>query len=105
MTSRRLLACCWPLAALAITWASAARVLAADAKDLVRQVEIRRTQYGVPHIKGETLEAAAFGIGYCQAEDHLLEIARGLVGTHSQLAATFGGQQNLAADFNNAQFR
>ena len=47
---------------------------ASDAKALTQQVKIRRTQFGVPHISGETLEAGAFGFGYCQAEDHLLEI-------------------------------
>ena len=44
------------------------------AEALASQVEIRRTQYGVPHIKADSLEAVAFGFGYCQAEDHLLNI-------------------------------
>ena len=32
---------------------------------------IYRDRYGVPHIVGETEEAAFFGYGYAQAEDHL----------------------------------
>ena len=61
---------------------------AADAKTLAEQVQIRRTQYGVPHIQGESLEAAAFGFGYCQAEDHLLNIMRGILGARGELAHT-----------------
>lgn len=80
-------------------------VEAADAKALAQQVQIRRTQFGVPHISGETLEAAAFGFAYCQAEDHLLEILKSVLSARSELAANFGGEKNVAADFSNRQFR
>src|SRR3954466_13686807 len=38
---------------------------------LGKDVAIYRDAYGVPHIVGETEEAAFFGYGYAQAEDHL----------------------------------
>ena len=38
---------------------------------LAKDVTIYRDAYGVPHIVGETEEAAFFGYGYAQAEDHL----------------------------------
>jgi len=38
---------------------------------LAADVTIYRDSYGVPHIVGETEEAAFFGYGYAQAEDHL----------------------------------
>ncbi len=38
---------------------------------LAKDVTIYRDRYGVPHIVGETEEAAFFGYGYAQAEDHL----------------------------------
>lgn len=38
---------------------------------LAAQVTIYRDNYGVPHIVGDTEEAAFFGYGYAQAEDHL----------------------------------
>jgi acyl-homoserine lactone acylase PvdQ len=38
---------------------------------LARDVTIYRDNYGVPHIVGESEEAAFFGYGYAQAEDHL----------------------------------
>ena len=98
--------------ALASTALGLPAAVAQDAPSLAMQVQIRRTQYGVPHIQGETLEAAAFGFGYCQAEDHLPNILRGIVGVRSELAATFGpdatapgDNKNLEADFFNRQFR
>ncbi len=91
---------------------SATTALAADAKDLAKQVEIRRTEYGVPHIQGDTLEAVAFGFGYCQAEDHLPNILRGIVGARGELAITFGADErepgdgkHVAADRFSRQFR
>ncbi len=92
--------------------ASIAASATADQHPLAAQVTIRRTQYGVPHIQADSLEAVAFGLGYCQAEDHLPNIMRGIVGVRSQLAATFGPDaekpgdgKNLAADLFNRQFR
>lgn len=37
---------------------------------LAAQVEIRRTEYGVPHILAPNLRAAAFALAYVQLEDH-----------------------------------
>jgi len=41
---------------------------------LAGQVTIYRDNYGTPHIVGETEQAAFFGYGYAQAEDHLEEM-------------------------------
>ena len=87
-----------------------AEAVAADAaqKPLSAQVQIRRTQFGVPHIQGETLEAVAFGFGYCQAEDHLQDIMRGILGTRGELALWFGpgkDNANIEADRFSRQFR
>jgi len=41
------------------------------ADPLSRKVTIYRDEYGVPHIVGKTEEAAFFGYGYAQSEDHL----------------------------------
>jgi acyl-homoserine-lactone acylase len=66
--------------------------------DLARQVVIRRTDYGVPHIRGETLEAAAFGLAYCQVEDYGARIVLGLVAARGELARHFG-RDSLDSDF------
>lgn len=49
------------------------------AQNLADQVEIRRTSYGVPHIKAENMEAAAFAMGYLQVEDYGTWIVNPLV--------------------------
>jgi acyl-homoserine-lactone acylase len=54
------------------------------------QVTIRRDTYGVPHILGKTEEAASFGLGYAQAEDHAVEIAQRLVAARGEQAKYFG---------------
>jgi hypothetical protein len=41
-----------------------------DEAAMAQQVEIRRTEYGVPHILAPDLRAAAFGLAYVQLEDH-----------------------------------
>jgi acyl-homoserine-lactone acylase len=82
--------------------------LAADAPPLAKRVQIQRTQYGVPHITGDTLGAAAFGLGYCQAEDHCLDIMRGVLAVRGTLADSFGAgeeSKNVESDFFNRQFR
>src|SRR5262245_6872019 len=89
------------LAALAIPRPA----LATDAKTLASQVQIRRTQYGVPHITADNLEAAAFGLGYCQAEDHLQDILRGILGVRGEMAANFGSNKNVEDDFSNRHYR
>ncbi len=42
-----------------------------SADPLARLVTIYRDNYGVPHIVGETEQAAFFGYGYAQSQDHL----------------------------------
>ena len=60
------------------------------ASALARKVTIRRDSYGIPHILAESEEAAAFGFGYAQAEDHCLAIARALVNARGEEAKYFG---------------
>ena len=64
---------------------------------LKEEVQIRRDTYGVPHILARTEEAAAFGFGYAQAEDHCVEIARRYVAARGEQARTFG--TGLDSDF------
>lgn len=48
-----------------------ARLPAEPDEQLARSMTIYRDKFGVPHIVGDTEEAAFFGYGYAQAEDHL----------------------------------
>src|SRR2546428_4344801 len=64
---------------------------------LAAQVTIRRDTYGIPHILAKTEEAAAFGLGYAQAEDHCLPIARRLIAARGETAKYLG--QGVEGDF------
>ncbi len=80
------------LAALAVCAPAAAQAGLAD------QVEIRRTTYGVPHIRAENFRAAGFGLGWVQVEDHGQRIVQGLVRARGELALHFGAD-SLDSDF------
>jgi len=54
------------------------------------QVRIVRDTFGVPHIYAATDEAALYGFGYAQAEDHLLEMLRNYLAAEGRLAEFFG---------------
>ncbi len=78
------------LSALAVWPSLALPGVPLDAVVLSRDVTIRRDTYGIPHILGRTEEAASFGLGYAQAEDHGIEIARRLIGGRGEMAKYFG---------------
>jgi acyl-homoserine-lactone acylase len=57
---------------------------------LVQQVEIRRTDHGVPHILAENLRAAAFALAWVQLEDHGPGIIRGINAARGRSALVEG---------------
>jgi acyl-homoserine-lactone acylase len=61
-------------------------------------VEIRRTEYGVPHILAENLAAAGFGMGYSQMEDYGVEVVNRLLRGRGE-AARREGRELLESDF------
>ncbi len=65
---------------------------------LARRVEVRRTEYGIPHILAEDLKAMGFALGYVQSEDYGASIAVGMVASRGTLARHLGPDE-LAADF------
>lgn len=65
---------------------------------LAARVEIRRTDYGVPHILAEDLKAMGFALGYVQSEDYGASIAVGMVASRGTLARHLGPDE-LNADF------
>ena len=66
--------------------------------ELAAQVEIRRTHYGVPHIRGENLRAMAFGTAWCQLEDYGVRVASGLARARGETARMFSDRNNLEQD-------
>lgn len=73
------------------------------ADDLSAQVVIRRDTLGIPHILADTEEAAAYGFGYAQAEDHAVEIARRFIRARGEQAKFFG-EEGLENDVQMATF-
>lgn len=72
----------------------------AQTRSLAERVEIRRTSYGVPHILGEDLAAAFFGLAYCHVEDYGERVVMGLVQARGELAR-YLGPDSLDSDFRN----
>jgi penicillin amidase len=56
----------------------------------VDEIEILRDEYGVPHIFAPTLEAAAYAIGYAQAEDRLEELLKNYRKAEGTMSEAFG---------------
>ncbi|HEY7395717.1 MAG TPA: penicillin acylase family protein, partial [Gemmatimonadaceae bacterium] len=65
---------------------------------LSKQVEIRRTANGVPHIKAENLAAAGFGEAYAQSEDYGARVALSLLRARGEMGKYFG-RDSIGSDF------
>jgi acyl-homoserine-lactone acylase len=72
----------------------------AQPPELWRQVEIRRTAQGVPHIHAENLRAAAYALAWVQLEDYGAGIARGLLRARGEMGLYFG-RDSMQSDFVN----
>jgi acyl-homoserine-lactone acylase len=65
---------------------------------LMQQVEVRRTAYGVPHIKAQTFAAAGYAEAYVQSEDYGARVALGLLRARGEMGKYFG-RDSMASDF------
>ena len=70
---------------------------------LARQVEVIRTDYGVPHIYADNLQALGYALGYLQLEDYGDRVAMGMVRARGELAF-FRGRGALNSDFENRPY-
>nr|WP_189683602.1 acylase [Pseudomonas sp. SWRI144] len=77
--------------------------LAALAREQVTQAaaDIRRTSYGVPHIRANDERGLGFGIGYAYAQDNLCLLANEVVTVNGQRASFFGPEQATLEERNN----
>nr|WP_225930755.1 acylase [Pseudomonas siliginis] len=55
--------------------------------------DIRRTSFGVPHIRAENERGLGFGIGYAYAQDNLCLLANEIVTVNGQRSQYFGPEQ------------
>ncbi len=54
------------------------------------EATIYRDEYGIPHVFAQTLESAAFAVGYAQAEDRLEELLKNYRRANGTMAEVFG---------------
>lgn len=89
---------CTLLLGAALLWGALAS--AAAAHDVGQyEAEIRRTAYGIPHIKAADYAGLGFGAGYAFAEDNLCVLADSIVTASAERAKFFGGSPtNIASD-------
>jgi acyl-homoserine-lactone acylase len=87
---------------LASALALAACDASGGAQDAKFEAEIRRTAFGVPHIKAKDMGGIGYGYGYASAEDNACEIADRLLTVSGQRAKYLGpgeNDANIASDF------
>lgn len=61
------------------------------------QAEIRTTTFGIPHIKADTEEAAAFGLGYVYARDNYCLLTDIILTVRGERSKFFGPQETGGA--------
>ena len=90
----------WLLAAVLTAAASGSTPAQGPAAvpELARQVEVRRTAYGVPHIKAENLRSAAYALAYVQLEDYGPRVANALLRARGEMGRWFG-RDSMESDF------
>ncbi|MEY4784756.1 MAG: hypothetical protein RIR41_2691 [Pseudomonadota bacterium] len=71
-------------------------VSAPGAGDPGMSAEIRRTAYGVPHIKANDYAGLGYGLGYAAAEDNVCEIAERFLTVSGERAKFLGRGENDA---------
>jgi acyl-homoserine-lactone acylase len=70
----------------------------AQAEELWRDVEIIRTEHGVPHIRATTLRAGAYGLAWVMSEDHGPRTAVNILRASGGMARVFG-RDSIESDF------
>ena len=77
--------------------------LAASAREQMTQAsaDIRRTSYGVPHIRAVDERGLGVGMGYAYAQDNLCLLANEVVTVNGQRARFFGPDQATLEERNN----
>ncbi|MEQ9399648.1 MAG: penicillin acylase family protein [Longimicrobiales bacterium] len=69
---------------------------------IAARVEIVRTEYGIPHVYAEDLQAFGFAMGWLQLEDYGADVAVGLVRARGEYALHVG-RDSIDGDFENRE--
>jgi len=82
------------IALSACTASTAVNATVAGDKASGLSAEIRRTAYGVPHIKASDIGGIGYGFGYASAEDNICEIADRMMTVSATRAKYLGAGEN-----------
>jgi acyl-homoserine-lactone acylase len=82
------------LGAITLLFACASTPNAGDHGEM--SAELRRTEYGAPHIKASNYLGLGFGVGYASAEDNICEIAERIMTVNGERAKHLGRGENDA---------
>lgn len=93
-----LLRVCAVIAAVSITAVSQPKAPSSAAKPIWRDVEVIRTQHGVPHIRAKNLLAAGYGLAWVQCEDYGAVTGMELLEASGRLALV-NGYDRIESDF------
>jgi acyl-homoserine-lactone acylase len=89
----------WLLATAACALVAATASTAPATPELWREVEIVRTEHGVPHVRAENLRAAGYALGWLQCEDYGAVTPTRMWAARGQTARVTG-RSSVEADFN-----
>jgi acyl-homoserine-lactone acylase len=78
------------LVGLALSCAADSQDAAASDSSDSSSIEIRYTEYGIPHVRSDSYDNLGYGQGYAQARDNLCEIERSMLVFSGQLSRYFG---------------
>lgn len=98
----RFVASCTALAAAGCIHSpgSRTRPVERSATELAREVEVRRTTFGVPHIEAQNFAALGYAEAYVQSEDYGPRVAMSVLRSRGELARWFG-HDSIQEDFAN----
>src|SRR5207247_10091584 len=79
-----------PLVALTLSLVLSVAWLPQAAASETNEATLYRDEFGIPHVFAPTLEAAAYAVGYAQAEDRLEELLKNYRRANGTMAEVFG---------------
>jgi acyl-homoserine-lactone acylase len=83
---------------LFITWSLFITPVSSMTSNIHEDIVIRRTEYGVPHIKASSLHDVALGLAWCEVEDYGEKVVSALLAARGD-AALVEGYEAIESDF------
>src|SRR5262245_4799214 len=85
-------------AVLLVSGTAVARLATPPAEERWRDVEVIRTEHGVPHIRAKTLRAAAYGLAWVMSEDYGNRTVMNVLRASGNMGRVYG-RDSIDSDF------